>query len=188
MFLISQGAEVNDKTGDTGSSATLTALMQAAHNGMTDVVKALLAKGADVNTRNEDGDSALLIAARSPHGDETVPQLLANGAEASVANNKGQTVLMSAAGSNWGIDDTAYRSLIARGAQINATDANGWTALMYAADARYERSDVVEQLLKLGADKTIRNDEGDDALAISSKENRKKIARLLSPQTSPGKR
>jgi len=86
--------------------------MQTAEKGMSDVVKALLAKGANVNARNEEGDSALLIACYSPHGDEIVPILLENGADVGVANNEGRTVLMKAARSSWYLgDDVSKRWL-----------------------------------------------------------------------------
>ncbi|WKJ88686.1 ankyrin repeat domain-containing protein [Methylomonas montana] len=179
LLLIEAGADVNDRTGDTGGSFSLTALMHAADKGMTDVIKALLAKEAEVNVRNEEGESALLLAAASPRGDEIVPILLANGADAGVANNEGRTVLMKAARSNWYLGDQVIQALVEHGAKLDATDSNGWTALMHTAASRYQRLDVAKQLLKLGADKTPVNDEGDNALAIANKEGNKKIAALL---------
>ena len=43
---------------------------------------------------------------------------------------------------------------------INATDDYGFTPLMYAATIDFGDTAVLAQLLKAGADRTIRNDEG----------------------------
>jgi ankyrin repeat protein len=43
----------------------MTALMMAAHEGKSSTVDLLIARGADVNVRNQDGTSALDMARRS---------------------------------------------------------------------------------------------------------------------------
>ena len=40
----------------------ITALLFASFKGHTEIVKALLAKGADVNMKNNNGDTALMVA------------------------------------------------------------------------------------------------------------------------------
>ena len=42
----------------------ITALMRAAQNGQRDIVKALIEAKADVNAKNNDGDTALIVAQR----------------------------------------------------------------------------------------------------------------------------
>jgi ankyrin repeat protein len=59
-----RGAEVNDK--DKGGQ---TALMRAAANGHTAVVKLLLAKGAEVNEKDHDGQTAWTKAKERGHLD-----------------------------------------------------------------------------------------------------------------------
>jgi ankyrin repeat protein len=52
----------------------------AAKEGRTETVKALLAGGADIDAKNKDGDTALMIATLLGHT-ETVKALLAEGAD-----------------------------------------------------------------------------------------------------------
>ncbi|MFC1478022.1 ankyrin repeat domain-containing protein [Candidatus Margulisiibacteriota bacterium] len=44
-----------------------TPLMIAAQNGYTDIAKVLLEHGADVKIKDENGDSALMLAVNSGH-------------------------------------------------------------------------------------------------------------------------
>jgi len=71
-------------------------LMAAARGGSLDIVKALLANGADVNKAANDGVTALYIAAENGHSD-VVRALLANGANVNKAANDGATPLYIAA-------------------------------------------------------------------------------------------
>jgi ankyrin repeat protein len=185
LLLIEQGAEVNDQSGTTSGSnpnAHYTALMQASEKGMADVVKALIDKGAEINTRNEDGDSALLIATGNPSGVAAISILLDKEADVTATNNKGRTALMNAAilTGYFGADDIEL--LIKKGVNVNATDGNGWTALMFAADGQYENADVVKKLLDNGADIAAVNNEGDNALNIATKAKYKKIVKVLNDQ------
>ena len=185
LLLIEKGAEVNDESGMTSGSnpnAHYTALMQASEKGMADVVKALIDKGAEINTRNEDGNSALLIATESNEGAEALPILLDKGADVTVTNNEGRTALMNASAitGHFGADDIEL--LIKKGVNVNASDGNGWTALMFAAKGQYENADVVKKLLDHGADIALVNNEGDNALNIATKAEYKKIVKLLNDQ------
>ncbi|MFX0200286.1 MAG: ankyrin repeat domain-containing protein, partial [Candidatus Hodarchaeota archaeon] len=71
-------------------------LMEAASKGDTEKVHALLAKGADVNAKDNDGLTALMRAALQGHTD-TVHALLAKGADVNAKDNDGLTALMRAA-------------------------------------------------------------------------------------------
>ena len=73
------------------------ALLQAARAGHADTVKGLLAGGkADVNGRDEQGDTPLIEAARLGH-DDVVQALLVARADPGVKNDNGQTALAVAA-------------------------------------------------------------------------------------------
>ncbi len=61
-FLISKGADVNDRN-DNGA----TPLMLAAMRGNKESVELLAAKGADVNVKANKGETALHLAAISGH-------------------------------------------------------------------------------------------------------------------------
>lgn len=64
--------------------------MVAAMSGHLDVVRVLVAAGADVNARAADGSSALLEAVLWRH-DEVAEWLLAHGADADAATANGWT-------------------------------------------------------------------------------------------------
>ncbi|HEY0169502.1 MAG TPA: ankyrin repeat domain-containing protein [Pyrinomonadaceae bacterium] len=73
------------------------ALLQAARTGHADTLKNLLTGGkADVNGRDEQGDTPLIEAARAGH-DEVVQALLVAKADTSAKNDAGQTALAVAA-------------------------------------------------------------------------------------------
>jgi len=69
-----------------------TALQKAAENGRLEIVKLLLAAGAEVEKKNVVGDTALMLASRWGHA-EIVKELLKAGADAKAQNNCGKTAL-----------------------------------------------------------------------------------------------
>lgn len=73
-----------------------TPLLEAAKSGQSEQVKSLLDVGADVNTRNADGFTALKWAVVRDHTG-TLQVLLNAGADVKVRDNRGQTPLMIAA-------------------------------------------------------------------------------------------
>jgi ankyrin repeat protein len=140
-----------------------------------DVINALLARGADPNTRmrsstetrtifthqwlHEEGATPLLRAAQS--GDLTLLKLLLEkGADPLLATEDGTTPLMVAAGIGW-VEGVTYewspeqtldtvRLLLTLGVPANAQNLDGQTALMGAAHKG--RNDVVQWLVDNGAD------------------------------------
>lgn len=73
------------------------ALLQAARMGHADTVKSLLTGGrADVNGKDERGNTPLIEAARAGH-DDVVQALLVAKADPNVKNDAGQTALSLAA-------------------------------------------------------------------------------------------
>jgi len=67
--LLADGADINiNVRGDSGD----TALIRAARNGNTEVLRALLEAGADTNHRNEAGESALDVAIENPEVTEAI--------------------------------------------------------------------------------------------------------------------
>jgi NAD(P)-dependent dehydrogenase (short-subunit alcohol dehydrogenase family) len=82
------GADLNEREPSGGS----TPLITAATFGQTDVAKALIEAGADVDLRNNDGSTALLTAALFCRS-EIVEALLDAGADKSIRNNSGSAAL-----------------------------------------------------------------------------------------------
>lgn len=84
------GSNLDEKEPAGGSSPLITASLF----GKTEIVKALIEAGADVNFRNNEGSTPLHTAAFFCQT-EIMEALLANGADASVKNNAGSTALES---------------------------------------------------------------------------------------------
>jgi ankyrin repeat protein len=82
---------------DTKDRFGRTALCIAASNGYTQIVKTLLANGADVNIKDRDvhDRTALILAADNGHT-EVVKVLLANGADVNSKDEFGFTALACA--------------------------------------------------------------------------------------------
>jgi ankyrin repeat protein len=72
------------------------ALIAAARTGHPGTVRDMLASGANVNVRDEHGNTALIEAARNGH-DDVVRTLLGAGADVKAKNDEGKTALMLAA-------------------------------------------------------------------------------------------
>ena len=94
-----------------------------------DQVKAALSNGADVNTKNNTGGTALMEAANAGNSD-CVAYLIAQGAEINGKDNTGRTALMQAA---YAGSIESIKALLSKGADINAKDNQGATVLMRAA-------------------------------------------------------
>ncbi len=182
-------------------------LIKAVSKGDTTTVRALLAKGADVQARDAAGRTALMYAAEN--GDPTTVQaLLTNGADVNARDWQGWTALLYAAengdittvqtllehkahvnakseGSGWtALMSAAARgrlsvvqALLARGAEANTRDKDDQTALLMAVQQGYTA--IVQALLEGGADVNVKNKDGKTALAIAEAQGFSKIAQLL---------
>lgn len=150
--LLDRGANIHQTIGVVEDSP----LSAACTKARIDVVKLLLARGADPNLRQK-GSSALTAAMidKQPSRTRIVKLLLAAGADPDFVflSNAGvpmDDVLMRAASS---ASCAALELLLAAGVAVNRQFAFG-TALTSAASEN--RADVVELLLANGADPTIR--------------------------------
>lgn len=121
------------------------ALIKAAREDQIAIVQGLLSNGADVNVKDEDGNTALIIAAIFGHN--TIAQiLLANGADVNAKDNDGKTALMWAAFNG---QTAIVRLLLSTGADVNIKDNFGKTALMKADSSG--NTDIVKLLKNAGA-------------------------------------
>ena len=109
--LLDVGADVDVKDDHYGNTALMYAAMysgddtlQDLRNGFVDMVKnseivrALIEAGADVNVKNNRGNTALMYEAMSRKNPEIVKVLLEAGAEVNAENDSGYTALMYANG------------------------------------------------------------------------------------------
>ena len=135
-------------------------LHQAAAAGDKEQVRKLLAQGADVHAKDEDGRTPLHTAAWYGRKD-VVAVLLAQGANINETDGSGQTPLHLAA--NYG-EKSVPELLLAQGAQINPKDNAGNTPLHAAADRPEVSNDLLELLIAKGADVKARNEAGQTPL------------------------
>ncbi|VTU27741.1 ankyrin repeat protein [Variovorax sp. PBL-H6] len=186
---------------------------RAARSDNADGVADLLNRGFDPNTRDEQGQTGLLIAMREPS--PKVIQVLLNSPRTNVElrNTKDESPLMLAALK--GQQELVTR-LIARDADVNKP---GWTPLHYAATgghvaiikqllehyafidaqspngttplmmaAMYGSSAAVQLLLDEGADTAMKNQLGMSALDFAQRAKRPDAVRLLSAAAPASKR
>jgi ankyrin repeat protein len=163
------GADVNVKANND-----VTALMVASQFGNGEVVKALLAGGADVNAKEDnEGGTALMLASAKGHG-KIVKTLLDNGADVNAKDNNGRTALMKASQNGQG---EIVKVMLARGVDVNAKANNGGTALMWAS--WNGRGNIVMALLAGGADVNAKDNIGTTALVGASREGHSKVVKIL---------
>jgi len=88
---LDQGADINTRFGDDGSTPLIVAIM----SGATGTVKLLLDRGADVNLADSRGRTPVILAVAEGHS-EVVDILLKKGANVHTRTDAGSTALMFA--------------------------------------------------------------------------------------------
>lgn len=150
-----------------------TALISAAVNGNTEIVKALLAAGASPTIRADKGVTALQVAAEEGHFD-IVQLLIQAHAEVNAKMEGGETPLTGAATAGH-LD--VVRLLIAAGADVNAAIKSGSTALLMASYGGH--IDVVRALVAAHANVNVRTDTGYTALRLATEQKHQDIVEIL---------
>ncbi|HSR05584.1 MAG TPA: ankyrin repeat domain-containing protein, partial [Bryobacteraceae bacterium] len=129
-----------DRGDDTMFGAGTTPLLRAAKAGDTEVVRLLLAKGADAKLTTRTGINPLMAAAgvgtreedttgrkkTEAEAVETITLLLDAGVDVNAADGAGRTALHGAA--MWGLDQVV-KFLAERGAKLDVKDKRGFTPL-----------------------------------------------------------
>lgn len=160
-LVIDSGVDVNAKP----SRWDAIPLGEAASRGGLDMVKLLLARGANANILSEENyscdNSPLGVAVYKGHV-EIAETLIAAGADVKAAGKSGWTLLHAAILDHDGFEWSEHARptvrmielLVARGADVNVKDEEGVTPLHCAAYKGYE--DIVAFLLARGADANAR--------------------------------
>lgn len=131
---------------------SITPLMFASYWSLEEVVSLLIKKGAKVNAKNREGNTALMYSAVEFKGLNAAKILINAGANINAKDNKGRTALMYAADNK---DEELVDLLIKNKVNVNAEDNDGETALGYAC---YDIHDwgilnpyIVKSLIRAGA-------------------------------------
>ena len=136
-------------------------LHECAEKGIVRILVFAADNGANVNSQDKLGKTALIKAVKIGHF-PTIKVLLRYGANVNLGSYDGCTALMEAAKSK---NETIVRMLLNYGAEVNCQNSTGWTALHYAA--LYGNEAVARKLIEHGADTKLTNTWGKNALKVS---------------------
>jgi len=150
-----------------------TALEYAVRNANREMVQVLLGAKVDVNAKDEDGQTVLMML-NDKVTSEIVWDLVNAGAKVNLRDKDGDTALMSTAEEN-NLD--ALKALLDAGAKVDATNNHGVTALMKAAS--YGLVNNVRALIFAGADVNARDKDGRTALIFAKEATEPAVVRLL---------
>ncbi len=156
-----------------------TALNWAAFYNKLEMVKTLLAKGADPNVVEKDGETPLYRAAFNDKL-EMVKALLDGGAKPNLATKYGKTPLHWAA---YHDNLEMVKALLAKGAKPNVADKDGNTPLYYAAFN--DKLEMVKALLDGGADPNLATKNGQTPLYFAAYRNLEMVKALLAKDAKP---
>ncbi|HQM64369.1 MAG TPA: ankyrin repeat domain-containing protein [Acidobacteriota bacterium] len=149
-------------------------LIAAAKAGNLEQVKALVAKGANIEAGDETGRTALQFAAGGGKL-EVVRFLLAKGATAASIDKNGNSALLKAA---FGGHLEIVKLLLDKGLDINQPFGISKATALYVA-AQQGHAEVVAELLKRGAKTEIRTRFNSTPLFIASEAGHVKVVQLL---------
>jgi hypothetical protein len=131
-----------------------TPLMIACINNHLDIVRELLNIGVNVNKRNKDGMTELMLS----NNVEIIRELINHGADINILDRNGNTALMLACINNH-LD--IVRELINLGINVNIQNKEGRTALMLSNNI-----EIVLELINRGADINVLDRNGNTALLL----------------------
>src|SRR5215471_7787678 len=144
--LLKQRVDVNAPQGDG-----TTALHWAAYRDDLEMVKLLLAAGANAQATTREGAITPLLMACQNGNVTIIEAIVKAGADVNAVKSNGTTPLMMAAASG---SANAVETLLAHGANVNAKElAHGQTALMFAA--ALNRAAAIKILMANGADASV---------------------------------
>jgi len=152
----------------------LSSFHDACAKGSVGDVQSLLDQGADINGRDVNHDTPLLVALRDGKL-EMAKVLIQYGADVNCRDKVGWTPLMLA--SRYEYRDIA-ELLLDHGADVNAKQENLWTALHIASSNGH--LEIVMDLLDRDADIHARNIDGRTPSGVASRKGERDIVRLLS--------
>lgn len=139
---------------------------QAAREGNTAMLDEFISAGYDLDTADEKGYTALILAAYHGHR-ETVERLLAAGADACAQDQRGNTALMGAIFKG---EVRIARRLLEADCNPDQRNGSGQTAAMYAA--LFQRKEMLDALAGKGADLKAADAFGNDAQGLARGEIR----------------
>ena len=168
-----KGTDVIRLLGGAPQSAQRSAMtdeefIELCKSGTAQQVIEAIRNGANVNAKDNNGRTALMIAATLNKNPEIITALIKAGADVNAKDNDGRTALMFTAAINK--NSEVITALIKAGADVNAKDNDGATALTLAA-ANTKNPEVITALTKAGLDVNAKGKFGWTALMIAAHNN-----------------
>ncbi|WP_430812513.1 MULTISPECIES: ankyrin repeat domain-containing protein [unclassified Carboxylicivirga] len=159
---------------DQGNTTSLPAYFQAALNGDLDGLKSAIEQGVDVNVKDENAHTALMLSAYNGHH-HVMAYLIEKEAQIDAVDGVQRTALMFAC---TGPFLEAVELLINAGAEVNAVDSHeSWTpAMMAAAEGQL---DVLKLLVKHGADLSMVDVDGESSLDFAKSNGHGEVASYI---------
>ena len=158
-------------------------LMRAVRKSSQERVITWLQTSADVNARDENGNTAL-IRAVSEGKSEIITALLQAGADVNAKDKNGRTALIKASIGllEWSSNvipnlELIVATLLQAGANVNVQDRNGDTALIVAATR--SNLEIIAAMLQAGADVNVQNKDGRTALMEATRYSRPEFINIL---------
>ena len=142
--------------------------------GNIDFILSLIDAGVDVNTRDKNDKTAMMIAAESGKV-ELLEKLKQQGADVNIQTYYGDTALICATRK---MCHRCIEKLLKFGANIDIKGENGQTALMHAAN-NDDCHEVLETLIEAGANLNVQDDYGCSALVNATICHFKSLETLL---------
>lgn len=150
--LLNANADINS-TCQTGKNALMHVLETPEQTlptqQKTERVHFLLDRSININTKDENGDTALITAAKNNAPAGLLQILLNAGAAINATNKSGETTLMTAIKQH--IPAASVKTLLHQGADVNKADNSGESPLRHAVKNN-SAPEVIQALLENGAD------------------------------------
>jgi len=161
-FLIEKGANIN-----AGDLNNITSLALAAAVQSPQVIKLLLAHGADADIQSKSG-STPLIRALLANNHIAVKMLVDASKNLEHCDTKGTTALLAClqAPRDWGQQTVMMETLIKGGCNVNFQNSSGATPLMVASGMG--RRDLAQLLIDAGADINHRDKKGKSCVHVAT--------------------
>ena len=125
------------------------ALCRAVRDRDQSRVREALKEGAEVNARDGNRETPLILATMALSGSETVKVLIEAGADVNAVDGIKETALMKVAERG---GRKSIKALIKAGADVDVKDKDGRTALMKAVKCGNEGGETVKVLIDAGGD------------------------------------
>lgn len=169
MAALTAGADPNDIASFEHAGLTTPPLVRAVLRGHVNIVKVLLRNGAEVDALHPaSGGTALHEAARLGQV-PTAKLLLMAGAEVDKRDRQSMTALQAAASGGGSKCGDMVRELITAGARVDTVELRTGNTLLHIG-AKLGNCDVVERLLRCGADLVAKNFAGQAPLHLAASE------------------